>query len=237
MLSRPTFYSAHRGGSDTEPEMTMLAYERSAARGFGMLEVSLARTSDGVWFGLHDDTLDRTSGVAGLPPVSEMTWADVTKYQVTLNGGGSPQPYMTWTEMVSAFAYTHVLLIDAKYAASRHLDEFLDMVSRDVGTDRAVIKAHGTDTRLADEAGKRGFTTWGYYYEPAFTDGTVARTADHWALLGMNWDASPEAWAAVTGYRKPVMAHVITSDDQRDIAERKGARGFQVANIDAVQPD
>ena len=238
MLSRPTFYSVHRGGSDTEPEMTMEAYERSAERGFGMLEVSLARTSDGVWFGLHDETLDRTSGVEGLPPVSEMTWADVARYQVTLNDGGSPQPYMSWTEFVSAFAHTHVVLVDPKYASgSGHLDDFLDMVQRDVGTDRAVIKAYGSDTRLADRARERGFTTWGYYYESDVTDGTLDRTQDHWSLLGMNWDASAEAWAAVTGYGKPVIAHVIESDEQRDIAKAKGARGFQVSNIDAVQPD
>ncbi len=128
MLSQPVFYSAHRGGSANEPEMTLEAYEVSAKRHFGALEVSLARSADGVWFGLHDQTLDRTSQVTGLPPASEMSWTDINRYQVTLNGDGDPQPYLAWTELASAYGRTHVLFVDPKYAADFHIDEFLDMV-------------------------------------------------------------------------------------------------------------
>ena len=191
MLSQPVFYSAHRGGSANEPEMTLEAYEVSAERHFGALEVSLARSADGVWFGLHDRTLDRTSQVTGLPPASEMTWTDINRYQVTLNADGHPQPYLAWTELASAYGRTHVLFVDPKYGADFHLDEFLDMVSRDAGTDHAVIKGYGADTRLADAANARGFKTWGYYYTADYENHTLADTQQHWSMLGLNWDAPP----------------------------------------------
>ena len=55
------FYWAHRGGSASFPEHSLHAYTQSVLRGFGSLEISLNRTADGVWFGLHDANLDRTS--------------------------------------------------------------------------------------------------------------------------------------------------------------------------------
>lgn len=62
MLSQPMFYVAHRGGSREWPEMSLHAYTQAGFWGVGALEVSLARTSDGVWFGLHDADINRTSG-------------------------------------------------------------------------------------------------------------------------------------------------------------------------------
>ena len=236
MLSQPVFYSAHRGGSANEPEMTLEAYEVSAKRHFGALEVSLARSADGVWFGLHDQTLDRTSQVTGLPPASEMSWTDINRYQVSLNGDGDPQPYLAWTELASAYGRTHVLFLDPKYAAGSRIDEFLDMVARDVGTERAVIKGYGTQTRLADAARARGFKTWGYYYAADYENRTLANTQRHWSMLGLNWDAPRAAWASINSYGKPVIAHVITTDEQRDVASQRGARGFQVADTAAVGP-
>jgi hypothetical protein len=57
-------YVAHRGGSIDWPEMTLYAYTQAGYWGCGALEVSLAQTRDGVYFGLHDSTLNRTSGSA-----------------------------------------------------------------------------------------------------------------------------------------------------------------------------
>ena len=235
MLSRPEFYLAHRGGSADNPEMTMEAYRNSAQRGYGALEVSLARSSDGIWFGLHDENLDRTSEVQGLPPASDMTWAQINRYQVTLNAAGNAQPYMAWTELSSAFGQTHVLFIDPKHA-SDHIEEFLDMVARDVGEDHAVIKGYGDDTALADAARARGFRTWGYYYTADYEIGVLAETQTHWSMLGLNWDAPSEAWHQIVSYEKPVIAHVVANPVQRDAARREGARGFQVSSLDEVAP-
>ncbi len=235
MLTQPEFYSAHRGGSADDPEMTLQAYRNSARRGYGALEISLARSSDGIWFGLHDATLDRTSQVHGLPPASAMTWDQVNQYQVTLNADGDPQPYLAWTEFASVFGKSHVLFVDPKHA-SDHIDEFLDMVARDVGVEHAVIKGYGDQTVLADRARARGFETWGYYYTADFESGLMASTQGHWSILGLNWDAPPQAWSQIRTFGKPVMAHVIANPEQRDTAKREGARGFQVSSPNQVAP-
>ncbi len=235
MVGRPEFYLAHRGGSADDPEMTMEAYRNSAARGYGALEISLARSSDGIWFGLHDESLDRTSQVQDLPPASEMTWDEINRYQVTLNADSDPQPYLAWTEFSSAFGRTHVLFVDPKYA-SDHIDEFLDMLAQDVGVEHAVVKGYGDDIALADKARARGFQTWGYYYTADYESGLLAGTQDHWTMLGLNWDAPPDAWQQVVSFGKPVIAHIIANSAQRDAARRDGARGFQVANPDEVAP-
>lgn len=60
IADRP-FTIAHRGSDRDWPEMTARAYVGSTAAGAHALEMSLGRTSDGVWFGLHDRSLDRTS--------------------------------------------------------------------------------------------------------------------------------------------------------------------------------
>jgi Glycerophosphoryl diester phosphodiesterase family len=233
MLGKPEFYSAHRGGSADDPEMTMEAYRNSAARGYGALEVSLAQSSDGVWFGLHDENLDRTSQVHGLPPASDMTWAEINRYKVTLNAHDGPQPYLAWSELSSAFGRTYVLFVDPKHA-SGHTEEFLNMVAQDAGVEHAVIKGYGGDTALADAARARGFQTWGYYYTADFKSGLLTDTQDHWSILGLNWDAPPEAWQQIRSFGKSVMAHVIASPQQRDTAKREGARGFQVSSPDHV---
>jgi glycerophosphoryl diester phosphodiesterase len=65
LLDTRPFYVAHRGGSADWPEQSMLAYRSAVACGVDALEVSLARSADGVWFGLHDNA-------AGTEPASEV---------------------------------------------------------------------------------------------------------------------------------------------------------------------
>src|SRR5690606_41774518 len=54
-----TVYWAHRGGSANWPEMTMRAYTNAIFWGCPVIEVSCYVTSDDVFVGLHDSTLDR----------------------------------------------------------------------------------------------------------------------------------------------------------------------------------
>ena len=48
LRSADPFYVAHRGGSRDWPEMSMAAYRAAVGLGVDALEISLARTSDGV---------------------------------------------------------------------------------------------------------------------------------------------------------------------------------------------
>ncbi len=59
MLATNPFYVAHRGGSSNWPEMSLHAYTQSVFWGVPALELSRARPSAGVWFGLPDASRDR----------------------------------------------------------------------------------------------------------------------------------------------------------------------------------
>lgn len=57
---------AHRGFSDEFPENTILAFEEAGKCGaFQAIETDVRMTSDGVLVCIHDQTLDRTTGVTG----------------------------------------------------------------------------------------------------------------------------------------------------------------------------
>src|SRR5690606_25177983 len=68
-------YWAHRGGSANFSEMTMRAYTNAIWHGAKVLEYSARRTADGVWIGMHDSTLDRTTALSG--NVSSFNWEDL----------------------------------------------------------------------------------------------------------------------------------------------------------------
>ena len=91
LASRP-FYVAHRGGSADWPECSMEAYARSVDAGVDALEIPVARSADGVWFGLHDATLDRTSGTTGFV-AAEHTWAEISRYRTRPPGPATAEPH------------------------------------------------------------------------------------------------------------------------------------------------
>ena len=95
LLIAPTFASAiqihaHRGGPNVDGvasfgENSMSAFSHSAAVGF-VIEMDLARTSDGVVVAMHDSTLDRTTDCTG--KVADMTWVELTGCRIDRIGIG-----------------------------------------------------------------------------------------------------------------------------------------------------
>lgn len=57
---------AHRGASGRAPEHTLEAYDRAVAEGADVLELDVRLSADGVPVVIHDPTLERTLGAAGL---------------------------------------------------------------------------------------------------------------------------------------------------------------------------
>jgi glycerophosphoryl diester phosphodiesterase len=69
---------AHRGASGTAPENTITALRRAMAMGATWAEVDVQRTSDGVLVLVHDDTWERTAGVAGA--IAATPWEQVRRF-------------------------------------------------------------------------------------------------------------------------------------------------------------
>ena len=242
MLATPGFTWAHRGGSISWREMSLHAFTQSVVRGYGVLEVSLGRTSDGVWFGLHDQTTDRTSG-GTYGNASAQTWAEVQEQSIVVGGSGIPQPYMRWEEVVAAYGSTHVLVVDPKYTWS-HQAEFLNMVHTDIGPERAIIKYSGGGSgaaALSTSAQALGFETWGFFYagDASATlggNGALQSWGPSWTLIGMEYGASQAIWDEALALGKPVIGHIAPSQAAYDTAIAKGAHGVQVSGVSVVRP-
>lgn len=234
MIATPGATWAHRGGSTSWPEMSEMAYYNSAALGYGALEFSAARSSDGVWFGLHDRDLNRTSGTTELPYASEMTWAEIQAYTNITQGGD--EPYYRMDEFLSTYGHTHVVIIDPKYAMP-HLDELFTILSQQADRKRVIVKCFGPHSgaeSISTRVAQYGFSSWGYYYPEQVADGTLATTQHHWAILGMDYGADQSDWDAILAYGKPVCGHIATSVNAYNMAITKGARMVQCAAVSSI---
>ena len=236
MLASAPFYVAHRGGSLNWPEMSLFAYSQSAFWGVGALEVSLARTSDGVWFGLHDDSLDRTSGTSGFVAANH-TWAEVQTHQITAadttDTSQPTRPYMRWEELMEAYYDTHVIVVDPKHATA-FASELLDMMDAQPGTstDRFIGKYYGVSSSWATQTSARGYKTWGYFYQ--VDSPNFATYQGYWDILGMDYNADQSTWTTILSYGKPVIAHTIPHGAAASTALSLGASGMMVSGVQEV---
>jgi glycerophosphoryl diester phosphodiesterase len=71
---------AHRGASGTAPENTRAALDRAWRLGARWAEVDVQRTSDGILVLVHDDTWERTAGVA--QDIASMPWDQARRLDV-----------------------------------------------------------------------------------------------------------------------------------------------------------
>jgi hypothetical protein len=238
MLSRDVFYWAHRGGSDHWGEFTRLAYDECVKWGAPALELSLNRTSDGVWFGLHDEFLNRTSPGQGLPVGADpttMTWAQVNAlYNVT---GNVVAKYLTLTEFLSRYKNTgSILILDAKYAyrTPAWQDELLGIVLAQWPANRIVGKGDLNNSGWANKCHALGIKTWGYLYSTNIGD--LPTKHSPWDILGFEFDAPQSEWNTVLAYGKPVVGFLIADQTGADMALSKGAAGLQCTNVIKVIP-
>lgn len=238
--SSAPFYVAHRGGSADWPEMSLHAYTQAGYRGCGAFELSLARTSDGVFFGLHDQYLDRTalgnSGGTTLDP-STMTWAQVQQYIIK----GSPtsnadMPYMRLEEILSIYT-SHVIFVDPKVIANTYYDALITKLNAAPNaSDRFVGKSYGVGTgnTWITKAKAAGYKTWGYYYD---TDkDNIAANASNYDYIGMDYNASSDAWSKAMAPGKPVIGHICPTASAATTALNYGAIGLMCSGVAEIVP-
>ncbi len=242
MLAQDEIYWAHRGGSRDFPEMSSFAYGQSALLGYGCLELSLARTSDGVWFGLHDQDINRTSGTTGLGAASTMTWSQVQGYQIlgsmaTNNPSQPSRPYARLQDILEAYS-EHLFVVDVKYA-NTYREELLNILDSYGGKERFVGKAYGPGTNsFATSCANRGYERWGYFYASDLPSLT-APSVNQWTLIGMDYTASQSDWDTLAAYRtngQRMMGHICPNSAAVATARSYGATGFMVSGVKDVRP-
>lgn len=232
MLAKPGFTWAHRGGSANWGEMSLHGYTQSLIQGYGALELSLGRSSDGVWFGHHDETLDRVTETTGNPPISQMTWNQIKQHSITSGADGVSRPFMTVDEFVSSYSNAGVIILDIKYGiqSSAFITEFFEICSR-FPKEKVIVKYFYNAVSLADRAASDGYATWGYIYDTDLSDPRLDERVSHWSILGLNWGANQQSWDTVLAFGKPVVGHIAATQEAYNSAMSKGAVGVQCANV------
>jgi hypothetical protein len=230
-------YFAHRGGSIEYPEMSARAYTQAAAEGFGCLEWSTQRTSDGVFIGCHDINIDRVvAGGGSYPNVSAMTWAQIQQYLIkppSAHPERSNEPFMRLEELIEMYGDTHILMIDPKNVAQGFYPDLLDLMDNARGPEGFIGKYAGSAPTWSSQLAARGYSKWGAYFDTD-SQAHITETQGQWDILGFNYGASQEDWDFITSFGKPVYAHVCPDQGAVDQAVAKGAAGAQVSGTEAV---
>ncbi|CAN5142584.1 hypothetical protein BH09ACT1_BH09ACT1_22490 [soil metagenome] len=241
LLASKPFYAAHRGGSLDWPEMSLYAYQQAVAHGVDALEMSLARTSDGVWFGLHDPTLDRTSGTDDFI-AAEHTWAEVKQHRIlaqnTVDHRQPSRPYLKFETLVEAYGSTHTIFVDPKVVDAKYYPELFALMTKlvDEPKETFIAKGYGFLPAWAEAASAEGLQTWGYYYgaEIEAESDRLISTQGSWSILGLDFEATAADWKLVRSYGKPVIGHIIPSKAAAKTALGHGARGLMVSGVTQV---
>ena len=223
MVAQKGFLVAHRGGSASWPEMSMRAYTNSVAHGAGALEVSVGRTSDGVWVLAHDQNLQRVDPSAPATPIAQMTWAEVQRYRT------AGERILRIEEYLEAYGRSHITVLDPKYSATQWADLAAKLPSD--AKSRVIWKSAGDAAWLAAQWKAAGWRCWGYAYAQHASDGSLSKWAPSWDYLGFPWDAPALAWKVATSFGKPVWAHICPTKAAYDQGLQNGAVGCMVSGV------
>ena len=236
MEATPGATWAHRGDSITFPEMSEYAYDRAVTRGFGAIEFSARRSLDGVWFGLHDTTLARTSENAALTvDVTTMTWTEIQAYFNTLRDDDIPRPYYELDDFLEKYT-NHILIIDNKLG-SFHTTELLPkLLAYPNATQRFILKLDGSITLARFQESKAaGFKTAGYWYAATYASILPAKVP-YTDYIGMEYTATQTVWDDIQSYGKMTWGHVCPSQAAYDTAIAKGADFVQCSASQLITP-
>lgn len=227
LLTIPRFIVAHRGGSQSWPEHTEIAYTQAVDYHAHALEFSAARSKDGVWFGCHDESLKRLVP-ALTKKADDYTWAEI-------KAEASKTRYLPATIdwLIEKYAKSHVIVFDPKYK----LPEWKEVCDMFRGMEQKVIIKSYYDSKWAfDMIRERGFKTWGYAYN---SDTTKANYPDFLAgkncdILSMEFDAPQTVWNALKASGLPTVAHIPADLNQLNTGWSRGAMGAIVSGIAAA---
>ncbi len=138
-----TLISAHRGGPSAGlPENGIETMDAMLTAVPAIMEIDVARSSDGVYFLMHDDTLDRTT--TGIGTASEQTWATIRALKL-VDEAGWVTPYSVPT-LKAALDWAKgrtVLQIDFK--SSANYEEVVALIRESGMADRVILITYSLD--------------------------------------------------------------------------------------------
>lgn len=232
LLGTTPFYVAHRGSGDNWVEHSFDAYTRSIDSGIKAIEVSVSATSDGVFVCHHDTTTKRMTGVDRT--IADVTWEELSQLRsdgrAWLGPAAKQQPLPLLTDVLDAFARTHVIFLEDKQGTNTQaLLELMDSYPH--STDHFVWKqwAGATQYTLVD---KHGYKTWGYFTTELYE--RADDLAPRFNFLGVSHTATDAQVAKLVGFNKPVIAWEVHFRSLRDRMSNLGVAGMMCSNLPYV---
>ncbi|SFD75566.1 glycerophosphoryl diester phosphodiesterase [Paenibacillus catalpae] len=104
--------SAHRGDTENAPENSLPSILGAIDKGIQSVEIDVQLTKDNVAILNHDATLKRMAGMNS--PVTDLTYAQVSKLLIGHDAAGAPIPFATLEEVLAEAKGRIKLLIDLK---------------------------------------------------------------------------------------------------------------------------
>lgn len=233
LASKP-FYVAHRLGGTEYPEFTRKGLDASLRAGFKALELSVRRCSTGEFVLIHDWVTSRT-----VPGTDYQIWN--TPWSVLSGLQQASGGFLRLTDVVGSVGDDIVLAIDHKVTSSKPNGSQGDMDSEQalfdyLGTiphakDRVLIKQF-VGGGVAGRAKEKGYKSMCMMYPNEVAGADLSS----WDVLGMEWSASEDVWATLKAADKPLIAHIITTQQQADVALARGATGLMASVPSVVHP-
>lgn len=233
LASKP-FYVAHRLGGTEYPEFTRQGLDASLRAGFKALELSVRRCSTGEFVLIHDWVTTRT--VPGTDyQIWNTPWSTLAGLQQASGG------FMRLTDVVDSVGNDIVLAIDHKVTSSKPTGSQGDMESENAlfdyldtipnAKDRVLIKQF-VNGGVSERAKAKGYKSMCMMYPAEVAGADLAK----WDVLGMEWNAEQGVWDTLKATDKPLIAHIITTQQQADQALSKGATGLMASVPSVVHP-
>lgn len=233
LASKP-FYVAHRLGGTEYPEFTQKGLTESLKVGFKALELSVRRCSTGEFVLIHDWVTTRT-----VPGTDYQIWN--TPWSVLSGLQQASGGFLRLTDVVNQVRDDIVLAIDHKVTSGKQVGSQGDMDSENAlfdyldtiphAKDRVLIKQF-VNGGVASRAKAKGYKSMCMMY-PNEVAGADLSSFD---VLGMEWNASDDVWATLKATGKPLIAHIITTQQQANQALSKGATGLMASVPSVIHP-
>ncbi|MEV6287448.1 glycerophosphodiester phosphodiesterase family protein [Kribbella sp. NPDC051770] len=192
---------AHRGIGDVFPEHSMESYQAAYDAGARAMEVSVGLTSDNVLVCLHDQSVDRTTNLAG--KLSGISYADLQKGWIDVARLG---PYWQSTkarvplfeDVLKRFGGRAILCVEAK--DDRAHAPMMAMIAKHRLETSVMLKAYYRSKRIT-EAKSQGLGVFAYYTTPAEMTAESVQTVA--SLLSPRTDAIVVPNSGPGGYLAP----------------------------------
>lgn len=236
LASKP-FYVAHRLGGTEYPEFTRQGLDASLKAGFKALELSVRRCSTGEFVLIHDWVTTRT--VPGTDyQIWNTPWSTLAGLQQASGG------FLRLTDVIDQVGDDIVLAIDHKVTSSKEVGSqgdmeseaaLFDLLEARLGVENAkrrVIIKHFIKGGVSQRAHERGYKTMCMMYPNEIAGADLSM----FDVLGMEWNADQSVWDTLKATGKPLIAHIITTKQQADMALARGATGLMASVPSVVHP-